>query len=74
MSKYTRGNNPKSIGNLRPNIPQIHDEPKTARINSVLTPTGKEGIVKLAKKYELSLSELIELIGRGEFEITRKVG
>jgi hypothetical protein len=74
MSKYTLGNNPKSLANLRPNIPQIHDEPKTARINSTLTPTGKEGIIKLAKKYDLSLSELIELIGRGEFEITRKVG
>ena len=72
MSKYARGENPRSIKNLHPNIPQIHEEPKTARINTVLTPTGKKGVIKLAEKYNLSLSELIERIGRGEFELVKK--
>ncbi len=73
MSKQGRGMNPRSLENLRPNIPQIHDEPKTARINTALTPTGKKGVLKLASQYNLSLSELIEQIGRGEFELVRKV-
>ena len=72
MRKYGIGQNPNSLRNLRPSIPQIHDEPKRARINANLTPTGKQGIVELAKEYNLSLSELIELIGRGEFELVKK--
>ena len=73
MSEHGRVMNPRSLENLRPNIPQIHDEPKTERINAVLTPTGKKGVRKLASQYNLSLSELIEQIGRGEFELVRKV-
>lgn len=72
MNEHGRGMNPRSLKNLRPGIPQIHDEPKTARINTALTPTGKEGVLKLAEKYNLSLSELIEQIGRGEFQLVRK--
>lgn len=67
-----RGTSPESLKNLRPHIPQIHDEAKTARLNPVLTPTGKEGILKLAASYDLSLSELIEQIGRGNFVLVRK--
>ncbi len=73
MSEHGRVMNPRSLENLRPNIPQIHDEPKTERINAVLTPTGKKGVRELASQYNLSLSELIEQIGRGEFELVRKV-
>ena len=72
MSKPGRGMNPRSLNNLRPNIPQIYDEPKTARINTALTPTGKKGVQKLAEDYGVSISELFELVGRGEFQLVRK--
>ena len=73
MPKYAPGKHPESLKNLRPNIPQIHEEAKTVRLNTHLTPTGKRGVMELAEKYNLSLSELIERIGRGEFEIVRKI-
>lgn len=69
---YGIGQHPRSLQNLRPHIPQIHDEPKTARINTALTPTGKEGLVKLATEYGLSFAELLEQIGRGNFVLVRK--
>ena len=72
MPKYEPGKHPESLKNLRPNIPQIHEEPKKMKLNTSLTEVGKRGISEVAKKYNLSISELIERIGRGEFELVRK--
>jgi hypothetical protein len=72
MRNYEIGKNPNSLKNLRPSIPQIHEEPKRARLSAYLTPTGKQGVKKIAQEYNLSMSELIELIGRGEFDLVKK--
>jgi hypothetical protein len=74
IENYQRGEHPNSIKNLRPDAPQKYDEQKKIATFS-LTPTGKEGIKKIAQQMKLSQSELIEQIGRGKIQlaITEKV-
>ncbi len=51
---------------------KIHDEPKSVRFSTKMTPTGKAGLEALAEEMGLSLAEFVEQIGRGEFELVRK--
>ncbi|EKU98490.1 hypothetical protein Lepto7375DRAFT_7779 [Leptolyngbya sp. PCC 7375] len=46
-----------------------HGQPKTERVNALLTEQGKTGLTALAKDYQVSVSELLDLLGRGELEI-----
>lgn len=50
-------------------IPQIHEEVKK-KISVSVTPSAIKGLDTLAKKYQLSRSELIEQIGRGSIWLT----
>ncbi|HIK15390.1 MAG TPA: hypothetical protein IGS53_08935 [Leptolyngbyaceae cyanobacterium M33_DOE_097] len=50
------------------NQPEIYSEVKV-RTSIALTPTARLLIDELAKSFDLSRSELIERIARGEFEI-----
>lgn len=52
-------------------IPELHDELK-ARVTLALTPTAVQGLDSLAEKLEVSRSELVEQIGRGEIQLCRK--
>lgn len=47
----------------------IWDEPKTARLNASLTPTGYKGLKAMAKRLSLSISEIIERLGRQELQL-----
>lgn len=47
----------------------IWDEPKTARINASLTPTGYAGLKALAVRMSSSISEIIERLGRQELQL-----
>ncbi|MCT7965010.1 hypothetical protein NG799_01520 [Laspinema sp. D1] len=47
----------------------IWDEPKTARLNASLTPTGYKGLKALGKRLSLSISEIIERLGRQELQL-----
>ena len=51
---------------------KIYDEPKIAKISASVTPTSKQGIVAIASEYGVNVSELLERLGRGEFELVRK--
>lgn len=47
----------------------LWDEPKSARLNASLTPTGLEGLKAMASRLRLSVSEVIERLGRQELQI-----
>jgi len=47
----------------------IWDEPKTSRLNASLTPTGHKGLKAMAERMRLSISEIIELLGRQELQL-----
>jgi hypothetical protein len=47
----------------------IWDEPKTARINAALTPTGYAGLKAMAARMSSSISEIIERLGRQELQL-----
>jgi hypothetical protein len=50
----------------------VYNEPKSKTVSARLTPTAKSGMDALAREYGLKFSELLELIGRGEFELVKK--
>lgn len=52
----------------------LHGEPKDQRLNGLLTATGKQGLTNLAKEYGVSVSELLEKIGRRELVISQATG
>ncbi len=51
---------------------RLYEESKTEGFAAKLTPTGKRGLEKLSQDLGLSMAELVEQIGRGEFELVRK--
>ncbi|WP_181280708.1 hypothetical protein [Aphanothece hegewaldii] len=53
-------------------VPELHDEVKT-RLNLTVTPTARQGLEKLAKERELSISELVEKIGRESLIISAEI-
>jgi hypothetical protein len=53
-------------------VPELHDEVKT-RLNLTVTPTARQGLEKLAKERELSISELVEKIGRESLIINAEI-
>lgn len=66
--RYGRGQNPKSRQNLLSDQPRLYDE-KKSRHTVMVTPTGWLGLRELADSMGISISELIERVGRGELGI-----
>jgi hypothetical protein len=65
-----RGKHPNSLANLtHDGRPQNWGEGKKKR-NLTVTETGWQGVQAIAKEMNLSISELLEKIGRGEFKIS----
>ncbi|MFM2315025.1 MAG: hypothetical protein RLZZ04_4301 [Cyanobacteriota bacterium] len=52
-------------------VPELHDEVKK-RVNLSLTPTAIAGLDKLAEEFNLSRSELVEQIGRGNIPLAEQ--
>ncbi|MFG6094718.1 hypothetical protein SPB21_05685 [Leptothoe sp. ISB3NOV94-8A] len=46
-----------------------HGQPKTERLNASLSPDGKQGLMDMADSYGVSVSELLEQIGRGAIPV-----
>lgn len=46
-----------------------HGQPKTERLNASLSPDGKQGLMDIADSYGISVSELLERIGRGAIPV-----
>ena len=65
--------NPKSLANLQPGQSNpLYDELKKQR-SVTLTETGWIEVKKIAKeKFGVSVSELLEQVGRGKLELTPK--
>ena len=51
--------------------PWVYEEPKKRR-NLTVTQTGWDEVQEIAKTYNMSVSELLERLARGEFELVRK--
>ena len=51
--------------------PLVYEEPKKRR-HLTVTQTGWNEVQALAKRHNLSVSELLERLARGEFELVRK--
>ncbi len=71
MTTYTRGRNPKSLENLKPDArkPEYGEKKKSRGI--ALTDTGTDGLKALARERNLSLGEFLEQIGRGKIRLER---
>ena len=52
--------------------PQLYQEPKKRR-HLTVTQAGWEEVQAIAEQYDLSVSEMLERLARGEFELVRKV-
>ncbi len=52
--------------------PKSYSEAKDRRVSVALTPTGYEGLNSLAQTRGVSLSELLERIGRGLIALDRE--
>lgn len=63
--------NPNSLANLKPGSTPKFDEPKKP-LQLTVTPTGAKAAKAVAANMGVSLSDLIELIGRGEIELQKK--
>ncbi len=46
-----------------------HGQPKVARVSAALSEDGKAGLVELAEERSISLSELLEQIGRRQIPL-----
>ena len=46
-----------------------YDEPKDQRFSAVLTKTGKNGLVAIANELGMKPVELLEAIGRGDYQV-----
>ena len=46
-----------------------HGQGKRERVNAALSADGKEGLTRLADQYQLSVSEFLEQIGRGQIPV-----
>jgi hypothetical protein len=69
---YPRGQNPRSQKNLnREGRQPLHGETKKDRYVRATT-EGWEGFKEVAQSLEISASELVEQIGRGELIVNRK--
>jgi hypothetical protein len=69
---YSRGQNPRSQENLnREGRQPLHGEPKKDRFVRATT-DGWEGFKEVAQALGISVSELVEQIGRGELIVSRK--
>ncbi len=70
MAIMERKINPKSLENLTPGgKPWKKKYKKTVAVTARTSPEAKKGWEELAQQHNLTLSELIERIGRGEFEL-----
>ncbi len=70
MAIMERKINPKSLENLTPGgKPWNKKYKKTVAVTARTSPEAKKGWEELAQQHNLTLSELIERIGRGEFEL-----
>jgi predicted transcriptional regulator len=52
--------------------PKSYSEAKERRVSASLTPTGYQGLNALAQAKGVSLSELLERIGRGVIALDRE--
>ncbi len=52
--------------------PKTYDELKSKRMTIAMTPTGHQGLNALAQARGVSLSELLERIGRGLIAIDKE--
>ena len=62
-STFSSGNHPRSRKNLRPRKPTYGQN--KVRKDVYVTPDGWNGLKEVAEKHEVSVSELVERIGRG---------
>ncbi len=70
MAIVQRQMNSKSLENLTPGgKPWKKKRKKTVAVTARTSPEAKKGWERLAQQYDLTLSELIERIGLGEFEL-----
>ena len=68
-TKHKQGQHPNSISNLsREGRPRKYNDNKKRR-NITVTDEGWSGFEKLAKKYGVSKSDIVERIGRGEIKL-----
>lgn len=69
-STYRRGYHPASLSNLNKDGAKPRYEQRKKSHQVLVTPDGWEGLRTLACEYGLSISELVELIGRGELAVS----
>jgi hypothetical protein len=71
-AKYGRGQNPSSLQNLQPGrVNRRYESPKKQRTVTV-TEDGWAGIKSIAEAMDMSISEVIEQIGRGMLKVKQK--
>ncbi len=73
MAIVQRQMNSKSLENLTPGgKPWKKQRKKTLAVTARTSPEARKGWERLAQQHDLTLSELIERIGRGEFELVHR--
>ena len=73
IMKYKRGSHPESKKNLLKSATPFYEEKKRGR-HIAVTDTGWDGIKAIAKDQDLTISQLIEKIGRKEIILTYNFG
>lgn len=70
QTQYTQGKHPNSLANLKKTEGRTPDyDSRKKRRNITVTDEGWSGFEKLAKKYGVSKSDIVERIGRGEIKL-----